>query len=158
MTNNLETITHELFSRDAIEVLNDNSESADDLYDSLQEMAHDAIDVYGWSAVFESWQKYMIEHCHTAKEALSFATWFEIFGGQEHKIPNPYKFLAYLYDIFDLHPVKYDAQIMDDVSYGLLMAAGIKKNLWSDDSYTTETDPEMIKAVEELRKSRKASF
>lgn len=154
MINNLEETTNELFTRDAIEVLNDDSESADDLYDSLREMAHDTIEEYGWPAVFESWKEYMIKHCHTVKEALSFATWFEIYEGQNHVIPEPYKFLAYLYDIFDLCPVSYDAQIMDDVSYGLLMAAGIKKNLWSDDSYTTETDPEMIKAVEELRKSR----
>lgn len=48
----------------------------------------------------------------------------------------------------------YDAQIMNDVSYGFLEAAGIKKNLWSDDSYTTETDPEMIKTVNKLRKER----
>ncbi len=41
---------------------------------------------------------------------------------------------------------------MDDVSYGLLEAAGIKENLWTDDSYTAETDPELIRAVEALRK------
>ena len=86
----------------------------------------------------------MCKYCHTVEDALNFATWFEIYGGQNHKIEEPYKFL----------PVKYDAQIMDDVSYGLLENAGIKKNLWSDDSYTTETDPELIKAVEQLRKEK----
>ena len=93
----------------------------------------------------------MYSHCHSVNEALSFATWFYTYDGATHIIPNPYDFLTYLYNIFDLNPVKYDAQLMDDVSYGLLEAAGIKKNLWSDDSYITETDPELIKAVEALR-------
>ena len=150
----IEAITTELFCRDAIEVLSDST--TDELYDSLKEKANNAVKEYGWEEVFESWKQYMYSHCHSAKEALSFATWFYSYDGAAHIIPKPYDFLAYLYDIFDLCPVKYDAQIMDDVSYGLLEAAGIKKNLWSDDSYTTETDPELIKAVERLRKSRSA--
>ena len=96
----------------------------------------------------------MYKNCHTVEEAINFATWFDIYGGQNYKIENPYMFLAYLYDIFDLNPVKYNAQIMDDVSYGILETSGVKKNLWSDDSYTTETDPELIKAVEIIRKNK----
>lgn len=152
MNPELNEITNELFSKDAIEIL--DSESSDELYDSLIEKAQSAIMQYGWDAVFESWNLYMHNNCHNVKEALSFATWFEAYGGQTHKISDPYGFLAYLYDIFDLNPVKYDAQIMDDVSYGLLEAAGIKKDLWSDDGYTTETDPELVKAVEKIRMER----
>lgn len=152
MNYELNKITNELFSHDAIEVL--DSESSDELYDNLIEKAQAAIEHFGWSMVFESWNNYMHEHCHTVKDALSFATWFETYGGQKHIIPDPYGFLAYLYDIFDLNPVKYDAQIMDDVSYGLLEAAGKKKDLWSDDSYTTETDPELIKAVTKIRSEK----
>ncbi len=153
MNKQLDSITCELFGHNAIEVL-DGGDETDALYDALIEKAHNAIDVYGWDRIFESWCSFMYENCHTVEEALSFATWFEIYGGHNHKIAEPYKFLAYLYDIFDLDPVKYNAQIMDDVSYGLLEASGIKENLWSDDSYTTETDPELIKAVEALRKTR----
>lgn len=153
MNERLEKITVELFGRNAIEIL-DGGEDTDALYDSLVEKAEKTISEYGWDAVFDSWKDYMYRNCHTIDEALSFATWFEIYGGHNHRITDPYKFLAYLYDIFDLDPVKYDAQIMDDVSFGLLEAAGIKKNLWTDDSYTTETDPEMIKAVKELREER----
>ncbi len=152
MNKELDRITEELFTLDAIDVL-ENPDS-DELYDSLVEKAQTTIEKYGWDEVFESWKSYMIKHCHTVKEALSFATWFEIYEGHKHFIENPYEFLAYLYDIFDMNPVKYDAQIMDDISYGLLENAGIKKNLWSDDSYTTETDPQMIKAVETLRNNR----
>lgn len=130
---------------------------SDEQYEALQKQAEELIKEYGWDAVFECWDGYMREYCHTIQEAISFANWFVAYGGQEHKIADPYGFLAYLYDIFDLCPVRYDAQIMDDVSYGLLEACGIKKHLWSDDSYTTETDPEMIKAVEKLRESRKSS-
>lgn len=151
MNKQLYAITNELFSRNAVEVL-DGGDATDALYDSLVEKADSAISKYGWKAVFESWKTYMYENCHTVEEALSFATWFEIYGGHNHRIEEPYKFLAYLYDIFDLNPVKYNAQIMDDVSYGLLEASGIKTDLWTDDSYTTETDPELIKAVETLRK------
>ena len=150
----IDELTRELFSRDAIEIL-DGGEETDTLYDSLVEKAEMMISEYGWDAVFESWKKYMYENCHTIKEAISFATWFESYGGHNHKIENPYEFLAYLYDILDLNPVKYDAQIMDDVSFGLLEAAGIKENLWMDDYYTTETDPELIKAVEALRKNKR---
>lgn len=153
MNSDLDNITNELFSRNAVEVL-DGGDATDALYDALVEKANNAISEYGWNAVFESWCGYMYKNCHTVDDALNFATWFEIYGGHNHIIAEPYKFLAYLYDIFDLNPVKYNAQIMDDVSYGLLEAAGIKENLWSDDSYTTETDPELIKAVEALRKAR----
>ena len=154
MNEELEMITKELFERDAVEIIDDPT--TDNLYDSLVEKAHAAIEKYGWEAVFESWDRYMRTNCHTTKEALSFATWFVSYGGEEHVVTNPYVFLAYLYDIFDLNPVKYDAQIMDDLSFGLLETAGIKKDLWTDDSYTTETDPELIAAVAELRKGRVA--
>ena len=82
------------------------------IQDSLVEKADSAISKYGWKAVFESWKTYMYENCHTVEEALSFAAWFEIYGGHNHRIEEPYKFLAYLYDIFDLNPVKYNAQII----------------------------------------------
>jgi hypothetical protein len=153
MNEQLDSITNELFSRNAVEVL-DGGDATDALYDALVEKANNAISEYSWNAVFESWCGYMYKNCHTVDDAISFATWFEIYGGHNHIIAEPYKFLAYLYDIFDLNPVKYNAQIMDDVSYGLLEAAGIKENLWSDDSYTTETDSELIKAVEALRMAR----
>lgn len=148
-----DSTTYELFRRNAIEVL-DGGEATDALYDELVEKAHHAINEHGWDSVLESCKRFMYDNCHTVQEALSFATWFEIYGGHKHKIAEPYRFLAYLYDIFNLDPVKYDAPIMDGVSYGLLEAARIKKNLWSDDSYTTETDPELIKAVDALRKAR----
>lgn len=154
MNKELDAITIELFSLNAYDLLLDPN--SDDVWNHNVKTAHSTIDKYGWEQVFESWKRFMIENCHTVQEALSFATWFEAYGGHTHKIENPYEFLAYLYNIFDLNPVKYDAQIMDDISYGLLESAGIKKNLWSDDSYTTETDPEMIKAVEELRKKNES--
>ena len=153
MNTKIEELTKELFSQDAMEVL-DGGEETDALYDALVEKAEAMISEYGWDVVFESWKNYMYNNCHTIKEAISFATWFEAYGGHTHKIEKPYEFLAYLYDIFDLNPVKYDAQIMDDVSFGLLEASGIKENLWEDDDYTTERDPELVKAVEELRKNR----
>ncbi len=153
MTKQLKSITDELFYLNAIDML-DGGEATDKLYEELKEKAQKAIDKYGWDTVFNSWRNYMYENCHTVEDALSFATWFDIYGGSHQKIDDPYKFLAYLYDIFDLRPVEYDAQIMDDVSYGLLEAAGIKTDLWSDDSYTTETDPELIRAVENLRRER----
>ena len=154
MNEQLISITNELFCHNAIEVL-DGGEETDALYEELIEKANRVISEYGWERVFESWKSYMYENCHTVEEALSFATWFEIYGGHKHKIEEPYKFLAYLYNIFNLNPVKYNAQIMDDVSYGLLEAAGIKENLWADDGYTTETDPELIRAVEALRKDKR---
>jgi hypothetical protein len=153
MNEKLNSITNELFSHNAVEIL-DGGDTTDALYDALVEKANNVINEYGWDVVFESWENFMYENCNSVEDALNFATWFEIYGGHNHKIAEPYKFLAYLYDIFDLNPVKYNAQIMDDVSYGLLEAAGIKKNLWSDDCYTTENDPELVNAVKELRKER----
>lgn len=155
MKKSLNEITQELFGHNVVEVLSEGEES-DDLYDSLVEKASATIAEYGWDAVFENWKDYLYSNCHTVEEAISFATWFEMYGGHHHKIEDPYTFLAYFYDIFELNPVKYDAQIMDDVSFGLLEASGIKENLWSDDSYTTETDPDLIKAVEKLREERQS--
>ncbi len=151
MNTQIDEITAELFSRNAIDIIDGGSET-DEIYDSLVEKARAAVEDYGWESVFTSWESFMYANCHTVEDALSFATWFYTYGGHEHRIEKPYHFLAYLYNIFDLNPVKYGAQIMDDVSYGLLEAAGIKTDLWSDDSYTTETDPQLIKAVEEIRK------
>ena len=143
MKERLISITSELFSRNAVEIL-DGGDETDALYESLVEKANKAISKYGWKEVFESWKNYMYENCHTVEEALSFATWFEIYGGHHHRIEEPYKFLAYLYDIFDLNPVKYNAQIMDDVSYGLLEAAGIK-----------EEDPERLEKKKQRRINQK---
>lgn len=154
MIKEIDKITNELFSANAWELLADSSEEMDKFWESNVDKSELQIKTYGWDEVFKSWERYMLKNCHTVEDALSFATWFHAYDGHEHKIDDPYKFLAPLYDIFDLCPVRYDAQIMDDISFGLLEAAGIKKNLWSDDYYTTETDPKMVEAVEKYRKEK----
>lgn len=95
MKERLISITSELFSRNAVEIL-DGGDETDALYESLVEKANKAISKYGWKEVFESWKNYMYENCHTVEEALSFAILFEIYGGHHHRIEEPYKFLAYL--------------------------------------------------------------
>ena len=54
MNDKLEAITKDLFSRDAIDVMNDNSPSGDELYDSLIGKARAAIEEFSWLQVFES--------------------------------------------------------------------------------------------------------
>ena len=46
MNAELETITNELFSRNAIEVINDPT--TDELYESLKKKANEAIKKFGW--------------------------------------------------------------------------------------------------------------
>lgn len=68
MNSNLDNITYELFSRNAVEVL-DGGDATDALYDSLVEKADSAISKYVWKAVFESWKTYMYENCHTTQNS-----------------------------------------------------------------------------------------
>ncbi|MGN0692550.1 MAG: hypothetical protein ACI4K7_09415, partial [Oscillospiraceae bacterium] len=64
MNSNLYNVTYELFSRNAVEVL-DGGDATDTLYNELVEKADKAITEYGWEAVFESWKSYIYENCHS---------------------------------------------------------------------------------------------
>ena len=61
MNEQLDSITNELFCRNAVEVL-DGGDATDALYDALVEKANNAISEYGWNAVFESWCGYMYKN------------------------------------------------------------------------------------------------
>ena len=58
----------------------------------------------------------------------------------------------HFYYRLESNPAKYDAvDNMDEMTFEVLMRAGIKEDLWLDDSCIPEKDPEMIKAVEQWK-------
>lgn len=154
--NELVKITYELFYRDGRKILELSGEETDDLCDALRDIAENAINKYGWDKVFKSWEKYMREHCHTPEETISFIYWFFAYDGAQHKIPDLYDFLGFLYDKIDLNPFKYDiVEVIDAVTEGLLRTHGLVNGRCFDGyNYAPEKDPEIIKAVEKIRKAR----
>ncbi|MBO4408241.1 MAG: hypothetical protein J5786_03090 [Clostridiales bacterium] len=123
----------------------DFSKTKDALYKSAQTLIEDA----GWRATYEAWFEYLIQKCKTPELVINFVHLIRYYDDFSHVIPDPYRFLGYFYFRLELNPAKYDAvDNMDEMSFEVLMKAGIKEDLWLDDSYIPEKDPEIIKAVE----------
>lgn len=145
-TQDIRAITHELFgvSFRGEEFQRDKAK--------LQESAENLIEEAGWDATYEAWFEYLIHNCTTPEHVLNFVHLIRYYDDFSHAIPDPYNFLGYFYYRLELNPAKYDAvDNMDEMSFEVLMRAGIKEDLWLDDSYVPEKDPEMIKAVEQWR-------
>lgn len=119
---------------------------------TLRKSAEKLIEEAGWDAAYKAWFDYLIHNCTTPELVLNFVHLIRYYDDFSHAIPDPYDFLGYFYYRLELNPAKYNAvDNMDEMSFEILMKAGIKDNLWSDDSYVPEKDPEMIKAVERWR-------
>lgn len=154
---NLNKITRSLYDLDYY----DDSVFTDETADKYEEIAENSIEQYGWDNVFQSWFEYLVKYCKTPKEVCNFAHLFWSYNGQDHVIENTYEFLGYFYYIMDLNPAKYEEKysavtIMDSIANELQENAGLKKDIWCDDNYAPEKDPEIIKAVEKWRSKNDA--
>ena len=115
--------------------------------------AEELINKAGWDDTFSAWFEYLINNCKTAESVINFVHLYRGYDDFAHMVPNPYEFLGFFYFILELNPSKYDAtDNMDEMTFEILMKAGIKKDLWMDDSYIPEKDPEIIKAVEDWKR------
>ncbi|MBO7452917.1 MAG: hypothetical protein J6U54_21505 [Clostridiales bacterium] len=138
----IKTITAELFD---ISFEGDSfGQNKANLYEDAQRLIEEA----GWDATYDAWFDYLLHNCKTPELVINFVHLMRYYDDFSHVIPDPYNFLGYFYYRLELNPAKYKAvDNMDEMSFEVLMKAGIKEDLWLDDSYVPEKDPEMIKAV-----------
>ena len=107
------------------------------------------IEKYGWTSVFEHWFAYLVSHCRTPRAVISFAHLFFWYGGQDYPIPDPHKFLAYLYSVVQFHPDPHDENdILDSLSCHILDKAGFREaSLWHNPYYDPLKDPKIWDAA-----------
>ena len=156
--NNINTIeekTNYLFNRN----YSSDAEFSDEISEACEELADKMISEYGWNKVFDSWYSYLTANCRSAESVCNFANLFWCYGGAEHPIKNAYDFLGYFYYYLELNPAKYEDDygaltIMDGISNDIQEHSGLKKDIWLDDDYVPEKDPEIIKSVEFWRSER----
>lgn len=143
ITSDITNLTKELF---------DISYFSDDFNHNRRnyiEKAITLVETAGWDTVFTEWFNYLIHNCISAESVINYIHLYRCYDDYSHTVPDPYNFLGYFYYRLELNPAKYDiVDNMDEMSFEILMKAGIKKDLWLDDSYVPEKDPEIIKSVE----------
>ena len=80
---------------------------------------------------------------------------FWSYGGQDHPVIEPYKFLGYFYYRIDFDTEKYDELgILDSLAIDLLPKAGYSyADRLINDEYIPELDPKIIAQVEAYKSS-----
>ena len=107
---------------------------------------------YGWLQTFSCWKNYLFSHCLTAKDTLNFAHLFWVYDGCNYAVPDPYKFLGYLYYRINLSDYPDEITLLDTIAIEILTKSGIIGASWSDNpDYVPEKDPQIIAEVEKLK-------
>jgi len=140
--------TEYLFNRSYDEELTNAEE------DALEEYAENVISEYDWRDTFSAWDQYLKTHCTTPESVINYANLFWWYGGQDHPIPEPHKFLGYFYYRINMETSKYDEMdILDSLSTTILKNAGFREaDLVLNTQYMPENDPKIIAEVENYRK------
>ena len=139
-----------LFNRRWDEELSDEKEER--LHDMFDNMVAD----YGWEQVFEAMDIYMRTICLTGESTVNFANLFwEYTCVNPRKIPEPYRFLGYLYYRVDSKPWDYDcAEVYEGLVFNMLSGEDeYNHNPYTNYDYVPEKDPDIIAEVEKLRKA-----
>ena len=133
MHKDINELTEYLFSRPYSDNLTDDQE--DELLDHT----------------FATWNNYLLSRCKTPESVINYANLFWWYGGQDHPIPNPHKFLGYFYYRINFKSDTYDStDILDSLSRAILTKAGYREaNLIHDPQYMPENDPKIIAAARE---------
>ena len=120
-----------------------------------REKVKQQISEFGWEKTFESWINYLFTECKTPESAINFANLFWSYGGQDHPVIEPYKFLGYFYYRIDFDTEKYDELgILDSLAIDLLPKAGYSyADRLINDEYIPELDPKIIAQVEAYKSS-----
>jgi len=143
MVNEIDKQTYLLFNR----IYGDDTSQE---YDLLLDKVEQQISEFGWEKTFESWINYLFTECKTPESAINFANLFWSYGGQDHPVIEPYKFLGYFYYRIDFDTEKYDELgILDSLAIDLLPKAGYSyADRLINDDYIPELDPKIIAQVE----------
>ena len=148
MVNEIDKQTYLLFNR----IYGDDTSQE---YDLLLDKVEQQISEFGWKKTFESWINYLFTECKTPESAINFANLFWSYGGQDHPVIEPYKFLGYFYYRIDFDTEKYDELgILDSLAIDLLPKAGYSyADRLINDEYIPELDPKIIAQVEAYKSS-----
>ena len=148
MVNEIHKQTYLLFNR----IYGDDTSQE---YDLLLDKVEQQISEFGWEKTFESWINYLFTECKTPESAINFANLFWSYGGQDHPVIEPYKFLGYFYYRIDFDTEKYDELgILDSLAIDLLPKAGYSyADRLINDEYIPELDPKIIAQVEAYKSS-----
>lgn len=147
-TQSLKEVIDYLFNRRWDEELSDENE------ESLQEMFDHAIENYGWKQVFEAIDIYMRTTCITSDSTVNFANLFWGYTcANPRKIPEPYRFLGYLYYRVNSKPWEYDcAEVYEGLVFNMLSGEDdYSHNPFTNYDYIPEKDPDIMAEVEKLR-------
>ena len=148
MVNEIDKQTYLLFNR----IYGDDTSQE---YDLLLDKVEQQISEFGWEKTFESWINYLFTECKTPESAINFANLFWSYGGQDHPVIEPYKFLGYFYYRIDFDTEKYDELgILDSLAIDLLPKAEYSyADRLINDEYIPELDPKIIAQVEAYKSS-----
>ena len=97
----------------------------------------------------------MRDNCLTSDTTINFANLYCIYNCvNPRKIPDPYRFLGYLYYRVDSEPWKYDcAEVYEGLVYALLSGKDDQPhNPFTNVDYIPEKDPDLVAEVEKQRK------
>ena len=127
----------------------------EDEEERLENLAQKVVDEYGWDMVFTEANRYLHTNCKTPESVINFSNLYYLYNWHEYAIPDPYRFLAYIYHMIDFDRLKYDADILDTIVSGVLPASGYEYgSLFTNTWYTPENDPKLKEAVNKLRKEK----
>lgn len=149
VNSDIRSVLEKLLSRPWDEDLTEEEE------DSFEDMAAQLVSEYGWESVYTAVTEYLQHKCNTPEAVVNFAHQYWGYGWCRFPVPDPYRFLGYLYYRIDLEPGKYDATtIMDGLTSTILPKAGFTEaNMALNTRYVPELDPKIIAEVERFRKS-----
>ncbi len=126
------------------------NDMTEEQYDYLYEIIQWELSEFGWDDTFRSWEKYLFTECVSPESVVNFANLFWCYGGCEHRIPDPCRFLAYFYyrvgfdgKTYDLNEDKYGVLgILDSLGVSVMLKAGFRHaDLVENPYYTPESDP-----------------
>ncbi len=92
MKNDIQSITRYLFDCDFSDDGFDPEE-----HEEHQWAAQNLQKNHLWKDIIKAWQEYLYTQCQTADEVINFANLFFYYDGPNNFIPEPYKFIGYLY-------------------------------------------------------------
>lgn len=146
----IESIIEHLFNRKWDEDLTDEEE------EKLENEAETLVGKCSWKSIYAAVSAYMHNNCKTPESAINFACLYWGYGWQDYPLPDPYRFLGYLYYRINLNPEKYDSMdILDSLSTTILPKAGFQEaDLVLHTQYMPEQDPKIIEAVNSFKSSK----
>ena len=105
-----------------------------------------------WKDIIVVWQEYLYTECTTANKVINFANLFFYYDGADNYVPEPYKFLGYLYAKVDMeHYWEQAGDLFDSISIDILSYQQLI-NLAEDPYYDPLKDPNILMEIENWKK------